>query len=377
MDQIEEFDSTSSSSSSSSSESSSNESSGEDDGESSCEAGESDVNDSQEEESGARETMVAGLPKTAGLTGMPVSRKRSYRQRDMEEEEEDEGGTTIKEGQGGRRRKRLRKRKAAGLRKKLRTHIDSVDEFNPEARSAQSAELERLRRLQLQQSIVGIEPAAPLQQQQQLIQPQGYSGFAQPAPGLNVPAQHVIVSPLREGTGVGGALIVQPPGASTTPIDTTCTTGLTSRSKSSSPEVLMVDLTYAAKMGDRPSKVEDAIVIDSGSDSDNGQGRTQLVVAKTQSGASGSAVVGATVQSDPGTVAMPTRSELLKMKYGDIQLSSDGRVLVNEGHEPSEEDVFLAPQISRTVKPHQVCVCVCVCQREERERNRMYLCYMY
>ena len=53
-------------------------------------------------------------------------------------------------------------------------------------------------------------------------------------------------------------------------------------------------------------------------------------------------------------VAMPTRSELLNMKYGEILPSPDGRVLVNAGHAPSEEDVYLAPQIARTVKPHQV-----------------------
>lgn len=31
-----------------------------------------------------------------------------------------------------------------------------------------------------------------------------------------------------------------------------------------------------------------------------------------------------------------------------------GRVLVNIGHPEDEEDIFLAPQLSRTVKPHQV-----------------------
>lgn len=33
-----------------------------------------------------------------------------------------------------------------------------------------------------------------------------------------------------------------------------------------------------------------------------------------------------------------------------------GRVLVNVGHPPDEPDIFLAPQIARTVKPHQVCI---------------------
>lgn len=31
-----------------------------------------------------------------------------------------------------------------------------------------------------------------------------------------------------------------------------------------------------------------------------------------------------------------------------------GRVLINVGHPDSEKDVFLAPQIARIIKPHQV-----------------------
>ena len=36
------------------------------------------------------------------------------------------------------------------------------------------------------------------------------------------------------------------------------------------------------------------------------------------------------------------------------QPDSQGRVLVNVGHPPEEPDIFLAPQLARTVKPHQV-----------------------
>ena len=31
-----------------------------------------------------------------------------------------------------------------------------------------------------------------------------------------------------------------------------------------------------------------------------------------------------------------------------------GRVLVNVGHPPAEMDIFIAPQIARNIKPHQV-----------------------
>ena len=31
-----------------------------------------------------------------------------------------------------------------------------------------------------------------------------------------------------------------------------------------------------------------------------------------------------------------------------------GRVLINIGHPENDEDIFLAPQIARVIKPHQV-----------------------
>lgn len=36
-----------------------------------------------------------------------------------------------------------------------------------------------------------------------------------------------------------------------------------------------------------------------------------------------------------------------------------GRVLINIGHHENEEDIFLAPQIARVIKPHQVCAKCC------------------
>ena len=396
MDQIEEFDSTSSSSSASSaSESSSNESSGEEEeGDSSFgEAGEGDVSDSQEDDNSASEIgrmamaggEFGGRSLKAASHGGP---KSSYR-----------AGKSLEatEAAGGRRRKRLRKRKATGLRKKLRTHIESVDEFNPEARSAQSAELERLRRLQLQQSLTAASTDQHHQQHQhQSVLPQPlvvastmYAGQIQPraVSNMNVPdpaaatSQQMYMSPVQTEAGIAGASCVQlsssTQGTTDTPSGVVATDVAKRRSESSSPEVLMVDLTYAAKMGEPQRRSEDAIVIDSGSDSDNTaagngtinvQGRPQAV-AKQRSGGGGGggevvSVVPTTTQfgssGGSSSAAMPTRSELLNMKYGEILPSPDGRVLVNASHASSEEDVYLAPQIARAVKPHQVCTKVII-----------------
>ncbi len=69
-----------------------------------------------------------------------------------EEEVSGQEENTVKV-QKSRKRRRDKKRHTAGLRKTLRTHYESVEDFNPEARIAQSAEIERIRRLELQQSI--------------------------------------------------------------------------------------------------------------------------------------------------------------------------------------------------------------------------------
>ena len=365
MDQIEEFDSTSSSSSASSaSESSSNESSEEEEeGDSSFgEAGEGDVSDSQEDDNSASEIRIAmaGGAVSGSSTVVASHGPRSSYQIESSETME-----------GGRKRKRLRKRKATGLRKKLRTHIESVDEFNPEARSAQSAELERLRRLQLQQSLTAsIDQHQSVTPQPLVVAPTTYAGQIQPQAVSNISApslasqQQIYMSSMQEAS-IAGPSHVQSSSSAQGGVSPSGAVNVTrSRSdNSSSPEVLMVDLTYTAKMGDAQRRVEDAIVIDSGSDSDNTnnneQGHPQVVAKQQSSGGGGvvASVVPTTTQfgSSGAPVAMPTRSELLNMKYGEIRPSPDGRVLVNAGHASQEEDIYLAPQIARAVKPHQVC----------------------
>ena len=52
-------------------------------------------------------------------------------------------------------------------------------------------------------------------------------------------------------------------------------------------------------------------------------------------------------ESDVHNFGLHTRDELNKP-------DSEGRVLVNVGHPPSENDIFLAPQLARAAKPHQV-----------------------
>ena len=67
---------------------------------------------------------------------------------DEDSEEEAPRGTELRD-----REKRKRKRKLAGRRRELRSKYESVKDFNPEARSAQTEEIERIRRLELQRSL--------------------------------------------------------------------------------------------------------------------------------------------------------------------------------------------------------------------------------
>lgn len=71
------------------------------------------------------------------------------------EEEQARTGTEV--SNEGPKKRRSRKRKSVGHRRKLRSKYESIEDFNPEARTAQTEELERIRRLELQQSLTAEE----------------------------------------------------------------------------------------------------------------------------------------------------------------------------------------------------------------------------
>ena len=82
----------------------------------------------------------------------------------QEEEEEEEESSGVEEEEAGEERegegvkkkksRRLKARKAPGHRRNLRSKFEGVEDFNPEALSAQTEEQERIRRLELQQSLL-------------------------------------------------------------------------------------------------------------------------------------------------------------------------------------------------------------------------------
>jgi hypothetical protein len=182
--------------------------------------------------------------------------------------------------------------------------MESVEEFNPEARDAQSAELDRIRRLELH-------------------------GTASAKDGVKVEEETGIVAPEETGEAGGGG-------------------GGGGRTKSSSsPEVIRVE-RQPSKLATSKAPPVDAIVIDSGSsDSDAGHQRPPVSQAP----------VGGSHGSGPSHAPRKTDQAPRRRLYGKYDLfrpRPDGRVLVNEGHGRGEEDVFLAPQVARIAKPHQV-----------------------
>ena len=222
----------------------------------------------------------------------------------MEESEgelsSDHGGEEDKEEEekgllNGRKRKR---KTSTHHRRKLRSKYESVDDFNPEARTAQSEELERIRRLKLQQTLIG---EADFEEAEE-----GEEGRAEDERRKS--------EELRAVRGES--------------------------STSSSAEVVVVDLTEMVEEEQKSSDVE-AIVIDSGSESEDDHA--------SKSG-----------NSQPGSTRSSGRMEIDKLnrKYDWAEPCLDGRVLVNVGHGSGEDDVFLAPQVARVAKPHQVSHCV-------------------
>ena len=223
------------------------------------------------------------------------------------------------------KRKRLRKKRIGGLRKKLRTHIESVEEFNPEARDAQSAEQERRKRLMLQQ--------------QMSMQSGGSDGAS--------------LYPLEGGVpgGVGGVMRDVGRGGMRCAV----------RGPSSPDTVQAESLPGGGLSSGDFSQSTDAIVIHSGSsDSDAASGTA--VVNYLQGLLHSAFPTFPSVSPDTRTsqvVGIPPARQLPK-KYNMMdsqgQQLMDGRVLINQGHPFTEVDVFIAPQIGRVAKPHQVCV---------------------
>ena len=71
-----------------------------------------------------------------------------------DEDEEEEKGSPAEEGRKSKDRRKKRRRRSQGHRHNLKRKFDGLEDMNPEALSAQTEELERIRRLELQQSLL-------------------------------------------------------------------------------------------------------------------------------------------------------------------------------------------------------------------------------
>lgn len=71
---------------------------------------------------------------------------------DYGEEEEEDVEDNL--GKKSTKKKKRRSKKARGHRKNIKSKYDTIDDLNPEALSAQTEEAERIRRLELQRSIM-------------------------------------------------------------------------------------------------------------------------------------------------------------------------------------------------------------------------------
>lgn len=210
------------------------------------------------------------------------------------EEEEDDSEEELPPGPKGverqEKKRRKRKRKLAGRRRELRSKYESVKDFNPEARSAQTEEIERIRRLELQRSLLQA--------------------------GNNSSVSH-IASVGEDDAGSGGLLGHGP---------------------------VFRNLSGHEKR----ERVVEAIVISSDSEEEEGEGSEGGGCERVEG------AVGA--QGRGGEVGREVKVEEGRGGRYDVVGDREGeeQVVVNMGHSPEEEDVVLAPQISRIIKPHQV-----------------------
>ncbi len=215
--------------------------------------------------------------------------------------EDEVGKAGIEVSNEGSKKRRRRRKKSLGHRRKLRSKYESIEDFNPEARTAQTEELERIRRLELQQSLT-VEQSRSEDEDQ-----------------VSMP-----------GIGRGRESALGDRGGEST-------------------EVMVVDLTEGLK--DDDSSRSEAIVIDSGSDSEEEQ---QPPKAKRPR----ETTEGEEHTSRPVAQAVSKAAgKMSRGKYDTISPMSDGRVVINLGHPADEPDIFLAPQIIGVAKPHQVSGC--------------------
>ena len=193
-----------------------------------------------------------------------------------DEDSEEETGPGPRTAERGDRERRKRKRKVAGRRRELRSKYESVKDFNPEARSAQTEEIERIRRLELQRSLQAATPTGP-----------------------------VVTGENAEPTALGRGPVF--------------------RNLAEDEQQEKVDV--------------EAIVISSDSDEDDEE---QERWRRSEGGGVGEGV------------REVKREEGRGGRYDSIGEEKNGQMVINTGHLPEEEDVTLAPQIARIIKPHQV-----------------------
>lgn len=198
---------------------------------------------------------------------------------DDDSEEEAPSGTKGAE-RGGEKQRRKRKRKMAGHRRDLRSKYDSVKDFNPEARSAQTEEVERIRRLELQRSLQAASPSVP---------------------------------------------------------------GIVTGNDTDPTALLGRGPVFRNLAEEEPRESVEAIVISSDSEEEDERERLR--------GEEGRGVSGGRVGEGTREVK---REEGRGGRYDIVGEERGEQVVINMGHPPDEEDVSLAPQIERIIKPHQV-----------------------
>lgn len=78
----------------------------------------------------------------------------SDEEEEEEYEEEEERAKDETKPQSSNKAKKKRKHRPPGHRRNIKSKYDTIEDLNPEALSAQTEELERIRRLELQQSLI-------------------------------------------------------------------------------------------------------------------------------------------------------------------------------------------------------------------------------
>ena len=324
----------------------------------------------------------AGVPEEE-----PMEEERAQMEDEMDESDEDDTNDTSvseceKEEKGGKKkvsaskeagrsktkntRSKQRKRKRSVNQRRNIRKVLKTDQLDPKTLEAQQEEQERLKRLEALKNVTSPKQGQGSKQKKhqqkkkkqehetegQIIHRQHSTDAIHPQLSLEALVANLKSTSRSDKAGRSNseegtqAAQDQPSGITDTISATDSNTGKSALSQEI--DTVTEVLSDAESFSESDYSDEDVIVLDDDDDNDDDIISQKEVVLVLSSEEEEDSTDEEDDADDNGDIGSHTNDNL-------NQANDIGKVLVNVGHPVDEPDIFLPPQITRAVKPHQVC----------------------